>query len=118
RDEKGQPLPGVAAVAEQEGRYVAELIRRRIAGTAPPAPFHYRDKGMLATIGRSSAVAALPHLTLKGRIAWLLWGGVHIYFLIGFRNRLAVFFNWVWAWLSYARGARLITGEHQPASQP
>lgn len=115
-DENGRPLPGVASVAEQEGRYVAGVIRRRVAGEAPPPPFRYRDKGMLATIGRSSAVADLPYVKLKGRVAWLLWGMVHIYFLIGFRNRLAVFFNWVWAWLSYARGARLITGEHRPAS--
>lgn len=115
-DANGRPLPGVATVAKQQGRYVADLIRRHVTGAAAASPFRYHDEGMLATIGRSSAVAALPYLTLKGRAAWLLWGVVHIYFLVGFRNRLAVFFNWVWAWLTYARGARLITGERRPAA--
>jgi NADH dehydrogenase len=111
QDERGKNLPGVAPVAMQMGRYVAEVIARRVRSEAPPAPFRYHDKGSLATIGRSSAVAALPHLSLKGWFAWVLWGVVHIYFLIGFRNRMAVFLNWIWAWLTYARGARLITGE-------
>jgi NADH dehydrogenase len=111
QDQHGKPLPGVAPVAMQMGRYVAEVIAQRVKGEAPPAPFRYHDKGSLATIGRSSAVAALPHLSLKGWFAWVLWGVVHIYFLIGFRNRVAVFLNWIWAWLTYARGARLITGE-------
>ncbi len=109
-DQKGQPLPGVAPVAKQEGRYVGEVIRRRVLGLAPLGPFHYRDEGSLATIGRSSAVADLPFLKLTGWPAWVLWSIVHIYFLIGFRNRIAVFLNWAWAWLTYARGARLITG--------
>ena len=109
-DDKGRPLPGVAPVAKQEGRYVAELIHRRVAGETPPAPFRYRDEGALATIGTSSAVADLPYVKLTGWPAWVLWGIVHIYFLIGFRNRLAVFFNWTWALLTRDRGARLITG--------
>jgi NADH:ubiquinone reductase (H+-translocating) len=118
-DARGKPLPGVATVAQQAGRYVAELIRRRVSGAAPPPPFRYRDKGALATIGRSSAVADLPWLKLTGWLAWVLWGGVHIYGLIGFRNRMAVFLDWVWAWLTYARGARLITGDDPPpASKP
>ena len=107
----GRPLPGVAPVAKQQGRYVADLIRRRVAGASPPPPFRYRDQGALATIGRSSAVADLPHLKLTGWPGWVLWSIVHIYFLIDFRNRMAVFLNWVWAWLTYARGARLITGD-------
>lgn len=110
-DDKGQALPGVAAVAKQQGRYVAELIRRRVAGETPPAPFRYRDQGALATIGSGSAVADLPHVKVTGWVAWVLWGVVHIYFLIGFRNRTAVFLNWVWAWLTSSRGARLITGD-------
>jgi NADH:quinone reductase (non-electrogenic) len=110
-DKNGKPLPGVAPVAKQEGRYVAGLIAGRIAGAPPPKPFRYRDQGALATIGRSSAIADLPFIKLTGWLAWVLWGIVHIYFLIGFRNRLSVFVNWVWAWLTYARGARLITGE-------
>jgi NADH:quinone reductase (non-electrogenic) len=110
-DKNGRPLPGVAPVAKQEGRYVAQLIAGRIAGAPAPKPFRYRDQGALATIGRSSAIADLPFIKLTGWLAWVLWGIVHIYFLIGFRNRLSVFVNWVWAWLTYARGARLITGE-------
>jgi NADH:ubiquinone reductase (H+-translocating) len=110
-DRNGKPLPGVAPVAKQQGRYVAAVIAARIAGTPPPKPFRYRDQGALATIGRSSAIADLPFVKLTGWLAWVLWGIVHIYFLIGFRNRLSVFVNWVWAWLTYARGARLITGD-------
>jgi NADH dehydrogenase len=110
-DRTGKPLPGVAPVAKQQGRYVAAVIAARVRGTPPPPPFHYRDQGALATIGRSSAVADLPFLKLTGWLAWVLWGLVHIYFLIGFRNRIAVFINWAWAWVTYARGARLITGD-------
>ncbi len=110
-DRNGKPLPGVAPVAKQQGRYVAAVIAARIADAPPPKPFRYRDQGALATIGRSSAIADLPFVKLTGWLAWVLWGIVHIYFLIGFRNRLSVFVNWVWAWLTYARGARLITGE-------
>jgi NADH:ubiquinone reductase (H+-translocating) len=113
-DARGKPLPGVATVAQQEGRYVAELIRCRATGATPPPPFRYHDKGALATIGRSAAVADLPWLKLTGWLAWVLWGCVHIYGLIGFRNRMAVFLDWVWAWLTYARGARLITGDDPP----
>jgi NADH dehydrogenase len=107
----GDPLPGVAPVAEQQGDYVAEVIARRVRGEPAPPPFRYRDKGMLATIGRHSAIADFGRIRLTGWIAWVLWGVVHIFFLIGFRNRMAVFFNWMWAWLTYGRGARLITGE-------
>jgi NADH:ubiquinone reductase (H+-translocating) len=113
-DAKGEPLPGVAPVAKQQGHYVADVIRRRVAGKPAPAAFHYRDQGALATIGRSSAVADLPFLKLTGWPAWVLWSIVHIYFLIDFRNRMAVFLNWIWAWLTYARGARLITGDKPP----
>ena len=105
----GAPLPGLAAVAEQQGRYVAAVIAVAAQGRRSP-PFRYRDKGMLATIGRNSAVADFGSLQLTGWPAWVLWGVVHLFFLIGFRNRLAVFLNWVWAWLTYGRGARLITG--------
>ncbi|HWI28783.1 MAG TPA: NAD(P)/FAD-dependent oxidoreductase [Stellaceae bacterium] len=110
-DAEGKPLPGVAPVAKQQGRYVADLIRAQIAGAPAPAPFRYRDQGALATIGRSAAVADLPHLKLTGWPGWVLWSIVHIYFLIGFRNRVSVFLSWIWAWLTYARGARLITGD-------
>lgn len=106
----GNPLPGLGAVAEQEGRYVARLIAARIRGRAGPGRFSYRNLGTMATIGRSAAVADFGRFTMAGFVAWLLWGLVHIYLLIGFRNRLAVFLNWVWSWFTYGRGARLITG--------
>jgi NADH dehydrogenase FAD-containing subunit len=110
RGPDGSPLPGLAAVAEQEGRYVGRLIAARVQGRPEPGPFVYRNRGTLATIGRSAAVADLGAVQLTGLLAWLLWGLVHIYLLIGFRNRLAVFLDWCWSWLTYGRGARLITG--------
>jgi NADH dehydrogenase len=113
----GEPLPGVAPVAKQQGRYVAELIDARLRGETLP-PFRYRDEGTLATIGRHSAVADLGRIRLTGWVAWVFWGIVHIFFLVGFRNRMAVFLNWVWAWLTYGRGARLITGEMTGLSAP
>jgi len=106
----GQPLPGVAPVAKQEGAYVARVIAARIAGKRPPAPFRYRNLGNLATIGRKEAVVDFGRLQLTGRFAWLVWGLAHIYFLIGFRNRMAVAVDWLWSYLTYQRGARLITG--------
>jgi NADH dehydrogenase len=109
----GAPLPGLAGVAEQQGRYVAKVIAAAAQSRRSP-PFRYRDKGMLATIGRNSAVADFGWVRLTGWPAWVLWGLVHLFFLIGFRNRLAVFLNWVWAWLTYGRGARLITGPLPP----
>ncbi len=107
----GQPLPGVAPVAKQEGAYVARVIAARIAGKRPPAPFRYRNLGNLATIGRKQAVVDFGRLQLTGRFAWLVWGLAHIYFLIGFRNRMAVAVDWLWSYLTYQRGARLITGQ-------
>lgn len=107
----GAPLPGLAPVAKQQGSYVGELITRRVRGDPAPPPFRYRDEGALATIGRHSAIADLGWVRLTGFLAWVFWGIVHIFFLIGFRNRASVFLNWVWAWVTYGRGARLITGE-------
>jgi NADH:ubiquinone reductase (H+-translocating) len=106
----GKPLPGLAAVAKQEGEYVGALLRRRIAGGGAMPAFRYRDYGTMATIGRHAAVADLRGFRITGTVAWLLWGVVHLHFLIGIRNRLLVLVNWLWAWLSYHRGARLITG--------
>ena len=102
-------LPGVAPVAKQQGAYVARVIAARLAGKPAPAPFRYRDLGNLATIGRREAVVDFGWLRLTGRLAWLIWGGAHIYFLIGFRNRMAVAIDWLWSYLTYQRGARLIT---------
>jgi len=106
----GRPLPGVAPVAKQQGGYVAKVIRKRIENSTPLPPFRYRDLGNLATIGRRAAVADFGRLRLSGRLAWLLWGGVHILFLIGFRNRMVVLLEWLWAYFTYQRSARLITG--------
>jgi NADH:quinone reductase (non-electrogenic) len=114
RDADGNSLPGLAAVAKQQGEYIGRLIRRRLGNKTASGPFRYRDRGTLATIGRHSAVAKFSKIHLTGTVAWLLWGVVHLYFLIGFRNRAVVFLNWVWAWLTYARGARLIIGQSGP----
>lgn len=105
----GAPLPGIAPVAMQQGHYAATAIRRRIAGERDIPPFHYFDKGTMATVGRSFAVARIRRLSLSGFLAWALWLGIHILFLIGFRNRALVLFQWAWAYLTYQRGARLIT---------
>ena len=106
----GKPLPGVAQVAIQMGRHAAANIQRAVEHQ-PYAPFHYRDLGNLATIGRASAVADFGWLQLKGVTAWLVWAFVHILNLIGFRNRVVVFVQWAWAYFSYQRSVRLITGD-------
>jgi NADH:ubiquinone reductase (H+-translocating) len=113
KDEQGKPLPGVAPVAIQEGQFVAKLIRREIDSDGKPESrptFHYWNKGSLATIGRAAAVAEFGRIHISGFIAWLAWLFVHILFLIGFRNRLLVFIQWAWSYVTYERGARLITG--------
>jgi len=124
KDEQGKMLPGVAPVAIQQGRFVAKVIRKELGRAgAPPfsrrsredrdfdrPPFHYWDKGSLATIGRAAAVAQFGRIHISGFIAWLSWLFVHILFLIGFRNRLLVFIQWAWSYVTYERGARLITG--------
>ena len=104
-------LPGLAPVAVQQGKYVARLIRREVARkrTARQAPFRYRDKGTMATIGRSRAVMQVGKLRVKGLLAWLAWGLIHVAFLISFRNRAIVMFNWIWSYFTIRRGARLVT---------
>jgi len=109
-DPDGKPLPGVAPVAKQQGRYVADLIKARGAEIKQPPPFRYRDSGLLATIGRKRAVAQIGKIKLRGFIAWLLWSVAHIYFLIGFRNRVVVAMSWAWSYITFQRGTRLITG--------
>jgi NADH dehydrogenase len=106
-EQDGQPVPGVAPAAIQMGSHAAENIRRALRHE-PPAPFRYRDKGSLATVGRRRGVAAIGPLRLSGAVAWLAWLAVHIFFLIGFRNRFVVLFTWAWAYLTYERSARLI----------
>jgi NADH dehydrogenase len=105
----GRKVPGVAPAAKQMGRYVAKAILEAVQGRSVE-PFIYRDYGNLATIGRKSAVADFGKLRLKGFLAWIVWGLVHIGFLIGFRNRFTVMFDWTWSYVTYSRGARLITG--------
>ena len=103
----GKALPGVAPVAIQQGRYVADAIRRRLAGDAV-RPFRYRNKGELATIGRAAAVADFGRLRFSGAVAWLLWLFVHLMYLVGFENRVLVFVQWAWNYATRNRGARLI----------
>jgi NADH dehydrogenase len=108
--EDGRPVPGVAPAAKQAGEYVARLIHARVDGLPEPGPFRYRHLGNLATIGRKAAVANFGRIRLSGWIAWVLWGIVHVYFLIGFRNRIGVLMDWLWAYVTFQRGSRLITG--------
>ncbi len=110
-DENGKMLPGVAPVAMQQGKWVADAIERDLR-SQPRRSFHYRDKGSLATIGRAAAIAQFGKVQLSGYFAWLAWLFVHVFFLIGFRNRIIVMINWAWAYLTYERGARLITGSN------
>jgi NADH dehydrogenase len=112
-DADGARVPGVAPAAKQQGRYVAHVIATRIAGHAPPPPFVYRNAGNLATVGRKCAVIEFPWLTLRGWPAWWLWGVAHIFFLVGVPSPVMVSLRWLWEYITYGRGARLITGnEH------
>ncbi len=126
KDADGKMLPGVAPVAIQEGKYVARTISRELQGK-PRKNFRYLDKGSLATIGRAAAVAQFGKIHISGFLAWLAWLFIHIFFLIGFRNRIIVLIQWAWSYLTYERGARLITGStdlpgwtasHQAGSAP
>jgi NADH dehydrogenase len=116
-EQDGRPLPGVSPVAMQQARSVVKNIVREIQGS-PRTPFRYFDKGTMATIGRSRAVAETRGLRLSGLMAWLAWLLVHIWYLIGFRNRFMVMFSWMWSYVTYGRGARLITGDRLEAGAP
>ncbi len=105
----GSLVPGIAPAAKQMGAYAARAIRQLVIGGSPE-PFRYRHQGNLATIGRKSAVIDFGRIEVKGFFAWLLWGAAHIYFLIGFRNRLMVMLHWLWAYVTFRQGVRLITG--------
>ena len=107
----GKPLPGVAQTAIQQGRYVAKVIERRLRGEKMP-PFRYFDKGNLATIGRGAAVADLNFITLAGLPAWLVWLFVHLMYIVEFKNRLLIFMQWMWLYITFDRAARLITGKN------
>jgi NADH:ubiquinone reductase (H+-translocating) len=115
RDPKGQPVPGVAPAAKQMGHYVGRLIAARISKRTLP-PFRYRHLGDLATIGRRAAVVKFGRLQLKGFVGWLFWSVAHIYFLIGLKNRFIVAFTWLWDYITFHRGARLITEVPSPAA--
>jgi NADH dehydrogenase len=113
----GRPLPGIAPVAIQQGRAAGDNIWRAITGEAT-RPFRYRNRGVVATIGRAAAVAQIGPLHLSGFLAWVIWLAVHIVYLIGFRNRLAVLLDWSWSYLTWQRGARLITQRTPPTRAP
>jgi NADH:ubiquinone reductase (H+-translocating) len=114
--QQGTPVPGVAYAAKQMGSYVGSDIARRVTGSSVRVkPFAYRDRGSLATIGRNAAIAVFPGgVRLTGRVAWWVWLFVHIFFLIGFRNRISTLFDWAWAYVTYQRHARLILGVRRP----
>jgi NADH:ubiquinone reductase (H+-translocating) len=115
----GKPVPGVAPAAKQMGAHVARLIRARLAGRTDNTPFVYRDWGNLATIGRMAAVVDMPGgLKFSGALAWWFWLAAHVFFLIGFRNRLVVLMNWGWAYTTYARHARVVFGAGAPDDMP
>ena len=107
-DASGRPVPGLASAAKQMGKYVGKLVAARVAGQSLP-PFRYRHEGSLATIGRRAAVVELGPIQLRGFIGWMFWSVVHIYFLIGLRNRFVVAVTWLWSYITFKRGARLIT---------
>jgi NADH dehydrogenase len=113
----GKPLPGVAQVAMQQAQYVATLIERRLQGK-PPLVFHYKDRGSMATIGRSSAIAQVGSLHLSGGVAWLAWLFIHVLYLINFENRILVMSQWAWSYFTRGRSARLITGMPDPPPLP
>jgi NADH dehydrogenase len=105
----GRPVPGIAPAAKQMGGHVGRLMAARVAGAPAPPPFRYHHQGDLAAIGRRAAVVKLGRMELKGFLGWLFWGLVHIYFLVEVRGRFIVAFTWLWEYLTYQRGARLIT---------
>lgn len=117
-DGSGRPLPGVAPVAKQQGYYVARKLIAENRGQPIATPFAYRDFGSLATIGRKHAIMQLGRFKLSGFVAWLLWCVAHIYFLIGFRNRIIVALNWMWNYVTFQRGTRLITGVREAQMRP
>jgi NADH:ubiquinone reductase (H+-translocating) len=113
----GTPLPGIAPVAIQQGKAAGANIRRSVSGE-PRRPFRYRDRGTLATVGRGAAVGRIAGWSVHGFVAWVIWLFVHLMYLVGFRNRAAVLLEWAWAYLTWQRGARLITGELGPELAP
>jgi NADH dehydrogenase len=107
-DEHGKPLPGLAQVAHQQGRYLGKVLLARLTRDEPPPPFRFHSRGNLAVIGRNAAVVQWDNVKLRGFVAWLVWGIAHVYLLVGFQNRLLVSLRWLWAYLTFQSGARLI----------
>ena len=118
RDQDGKPLPGLAPVAKQQGKFVARLIRKRIEGHAESPSFQYKNWGSMAVIGRSQAIGDFGTVRVKGFIAWLGWSLVHLMLLVDFRSRLTVYINWAWSWFTHGRGARLLTGRQVRSAIP
>jgi len=112
-DAAGKPLPGVSPVAMQEGAYVARVIRERLAGRPAPPPFHYFNKGQLAVIGRGAAVADIGRFKVSGVLAWFIWLFVHLMYIVEFSSRVLIFIEWGFLYLTFNRGARLITGRNR-----
>ena len=108
KDNNNKPLPSLASVAKQEGRFVASIIKKNILNNKTKIKFSYKNRGYLATIGRSKAIVDCGWFALKGKTGWIFWSLIHIYFLIGFRNRFIVFANWIWSYLTFSKGSRLI----------
>jgi NADH dehydrogenase FAD-containing subunit len=111
-DQDGKPLPGVAQVAIQQGHYAGRLIRARIAGPSPLAPFRYFDKGSMAVVGKGFAILQTGKVRISGFLAWLAWAAVHLEFLATSSLRMSVFVQWVWTYLTGQRGSRLIVNHH------
>lgn len=108
---RGELVPGLAPAAKQAGQYVARVVIARVLESTTPAPFRYQHLGSLATIGRKAAVADFGFIRISGALAWWLWGGIHVFFLVGMRNRISVIWDWVWAYLTFRSGTRLITDQ-------
>ncbi|MCA1971981.1 MAG: NAD(P)/FAD-dependent oxidoreductase, partial [Caenispirillum sp.] len=113
----GAPLPGLAQVAKQQGEHLGAGLARELSGGAPVGPFRFRNRGNTAIVGRNAAVFDFGRRRLKGRLAWLLWAIVHVWLLVNFEKRLLVTVQWLWRWLTYQRGARLITREPPDAER-
>jgi len=116
-DQDGKPLPGVAQVAIQQGRYAGKLIRKRLAGKAASRPFSYFDKGNMAVVGKGYAVLETGKVKISGLLAWFVWAAVHLQFLATSSLRLAVFLQWVWTYLTGQRGDRLIVEHYGPRAK-
>src|SRR5690606_38361817 len=117
-DDDGRPVPGVAPAAKQQGKHVARVIRRRLAGDTGALPFHYAHAGDLATIGKRSAVIDFGRVKLHGWLAWWVWGFAHIYFLVETRTRIFITLSWLWIYLTGQRSARLITHGNAASDKP